>query len=803
MMPSHYRGLRTTGFGTCLIIAFLICASPARAVVHGDLLRIGYPATTGAAIRVGAWTPVVVQLRLEGAASFSGYLRLRQFDRDRDLAEDTVPVTLRSDAGGATEYTLYTVFSGQVDEERLRVELINTDTADGAPRMMEMFTGGQSVRGLAVQSSTQNVSDDDYLILSLSEGQLGKLRLLHEEQASKARFDRAIHVAHGPPSMIPNLGLGLESIDAIVWENADPTLLTETQSAALLEWVQRGGRLVLAAGRTGAALAQSTTFGPLLPVDIGAVAAHTELPEVRARLLGARDSGVYRQPVTVASCTLRTDEGIREYVREEACGAILSERRVGMGRIVFIAASLQELLDDAAAQPEQFFRPILGLRDNPISDDKLSVEAHALFGQLEAEIGFQGAGSAYLALALGFACIYTLASTLGAWKLLERRNMLRHTWTSLAAMAIVASLLSIIAVRAVHGYSRRVHQVTVVDGIAGSTDAAATAWFGLTTPTVTRLDLWLPDDVKLRSEPAPSPCMLRPLPEWRASLTTDSGYSDPAQYSLRPATAELHEVPMRATLKQLEGGWRGQLNGTIRADLKTADQPIKMRSDDPAGNNDAYLLTPESWIENGLDVDLEDCCLIVAQDDVYSGNSLIHFPQRSANDRVRVYPLGMLKHDERKSLSSVIGAKPADDLNADKLAAWSLDILQKKWASNFIGVVPFNLGGEGGGFTSSMEAYKHSVLMLTVLGDVDPVHLGANTWGAHPTFSRARCRTLDRSDSLGRHMALLVGFSSAVPPVRLCARTGDNRYTPLDVPRARTAYRFLVPVAAPPRKPSS
>lgn len=701
---------------------------------------------------------------------------------------------------GATEYTLYTVLDRDDEDTRIQIELINTDTDDGTPQLVEMVSGGVRVRSLPLPAPPQFITDDELLILSLSDRQMGEIRRLKESFSLQRRFDRTLHLAHGPPTMIPNLSLGLESVDLIVWDDADPTGLTEAQLTALVQWVEKGGRLFLAAGRTADTLSQSARLDPLLPVTIGQVSAHKRLPDVRRRLLLAGDRAVTGAPVTVAACTLREGPEVQERLRDEVAGTFLASRRVGMGEVVFIAASLNELLTGPNVQVEQALIRLLGLRDNPIPDADIDAAPYALFRHIEAEIGFLGAGSAYLALALLFAAIYTLSSTLGAWNLLGRRNLRRHSWTVLAIAGLIASLVMILAVQAVHGYSRRVHQVTVIDGTAGKSDAVATAWFGLTTPTVTRLDLWLPGDLDLHREPEATACMLRPLPGWNTALGINTGFTDPAQYRLRPPTAELHDVPMRATLKQVEGRWVGALDGTIRGELITAVEPLEV-PDEATEDAYGYVLAAGSWLENGLDVDLRDCVLFVAEEDLVRPQDFLRLAsQRAQTDDIIVYPIGDLPKDSRVDLRQrILPDKNARQVSVANLDKWSLKQMQRTWDREFLGSVSFGGRPDNRPLTSTLEAYKHSILLATVISEITPRE-GASAFGGMAMHSRTRLRALDRSDALGRHAALLVGFAEEPGPVRLTVRTGDRPYEAMDVRKARTVYRFVVPVKAPVRK---
>ena len=99
--------------------------------------------------------------------------------------------------------------------------------------------------------------------------------------------------------------------------------------------------------------------------------------------------------------------------------------------------------------------------------------------------------------------------------------------------------------------------------------------FGYSSPLRTSVDLSL----------AGAGCFLRPLSPGPAPT---SWYATPQRYAATPANALLESTPLRATLKQFEGLWQGELNGAVRCELT-----IDRRSGE---------LTAGSWLQNDLDV---------------------------------------------------------------------------------------------------------------------------------------------------------------------------------------------------------
>ncbi len=794
--------------GLLAAILAVLAGDPSRGAIVGDIVRVGYLATSGehdlsspttSVVRIGSWTPVVVDLTLQNQTAFDGMLRLRQFDRDGDIYVDSVPVHLAETGAGARQrYWLYTVANPQnMREHNFAVELLaSPDGDEESARLVQVISGGMPVPAMLSPIRPEILSDNHFLTLSIGDGGMGKVRVVARDPEIADRYDRPMSVAHGSPSDLPSRWVGLDAVDAIVWDEADTTRITPEQERALVEWVRQGGRLVLSAGRTASAVAQSSVIGPLLPVRVGPVHAATELPDVRRNLLGitGETSAAYSKPVTAAACTLVDEPGVEAIITDEALGGVVvSSRRIGRGKIVFVAASLGELLADSAADPVRCYRWLLGLRGNPIGDATTnSSYVLPLYRYLDREVGFYQTGAMRLALALFFAVGYVLVATLAVWKLLAGRNLLKHSWSALAVTALVASVLSLIGVQTLRGVGWDVQQVTVVDCAAGRSSAVATAYFGVKTGVHSRLDLWLPRDYRLDQEPSQTACMLKPMMDWQDHLEAGATYTDPTRYWLSPSTAEIFDAPIRGTSKQFEGYWQGDMSGTLLASIATDDIPMPRAANDPELVNE-YAVTEDSWIQNELGVDLSECYLLVAERDVYGAENYLHISPRDM--QIQVFAIGAVAAGDRVRLHDAIYYDQAGKLlSSDRRRQFRLQSVQRRWGDPFVSRMNMpGMADEDAPMPYRLEHYQFAVLLMTVLGDVDPAAYGTAAWGGVQLFPRTRMRRLDVSSLLRRDTALLVGFSEEPGPVRLCMGT-NSAYEAVTPVRARTVYRIQIPV---------
>lgn len=801
----------------------------ADAAVVGDIVSVGFRAGIdgaggGAVVRVGNWAPVVVQLSLENQGSFQGYLRVQQVDSDGDYCFDEWPCALQAESGAQRFHLYIPVAAGPCG---IKVTVLNSERD-----VIEVISGGRPVRQLTPPVPLQTIPARDDLILVVAP--LGRMMgsvnaLTHSDVAARRRSP--INVAHIAPSALPPRWIGLEMVDYIVWDEADATRLSLTaeQLEALIEWVRQGGHLLLASAKSASSLAESDLLGPLLPVDIGDVVSVNHLPELRRGLLRPVGDPTlpvgYKEAIPVVQCTLRKDRAVWSMLSERlepdagevdeedeghlagtAWSELISARRVGRGQIIFVAAALSDLLRLDNASPAEFYTKVLALREEPLGYEDVSRQT-ALFPPVQETVGFSEFGSAFMVLAFLFALVYLGLSTFGVWGFLRSRGWMQHNWLAFAAFAVAASFVSVVAVQFIRGVGQKLHQLAIVDMEAGAAEAEVTCYFGLKTGTHSLVDVWLPSDYPAQTEPTESPCFLRPISEYHDQFgTTESRYTDPAKYQLRPATAAVLDVPIRATVKRFEGRWRGLYKGGLgglQANLRIQrDQKfVQQTRTGEEKTVEADVVSPGSTITSNLGVELDPCYLI------HSSTSAVQLPEfiegaprGSSSELVRTYV-----HRIRGGIADGETIKVADRIYVDDAGVpvsvweWSKDATlharHTQWSKRLGPQI--GLGQPRGGRNEEpiRERYQSALLLLTTLREFDPTVL-QGPFSVGTDLLEDRCRHLDFSDVLTEHTALLIGFAEDPGPVTLCTRTGGGKYRPVTPSRAWTMYRIVIPVGA-------
>jgi len=564
-----------------------LCAQPVQGVVE----EIGFPAPTpvGCIVCAGQWFPVRVRFALQGTGLFTRELHLSSIDLDGDRVLFAHPhIALSSEGGEKSRRVWCYAVINALNELTDHVDVLDDH--------------GAVVDRIPLPPCDM-VSGDDLLILDLSEPKVTALDLLRsggvsegDQGGSEGEYYRKIIVAKSRPIDLPDSWLGLEAVDVIVWDQPAAADLARTrQINALIEWVHNGGQLLIGMGASWNAVQENAAMSAILPMrGPGTRTEVTALPTFQDRFC-TRASGAraFRKPIVVGWGELVSD-AVRTLGDVGPAGAfpLITMRPMSSGRVVATAASLQDLTTAAGIDVPRFAAALLELArySNSYLRNRSAARISVLLPEplyvselVTQSVGFGTATAARGFIALVFAVGYIGVGTVGTWAWLTRRRRTHWSWPALAVCAGAASLLSLGTVRAMRGVSSGVQSLCIVDFTAGDRAARGPCWFGYRSPVRQVARFALPGEGNF----------LRPM----ARPPRDAAYYvTAARFTSFPLKARLDDVLVRGTLKQFEGYWHGELDGTIRGDLVV--------------NRRDGRLTPASWILNELSVDLEGAYLL-------------------------------------------------------------------------------------------------------------------------------------------------------------------------------------------------
>lgn len=761
--------------------------------VEGRIRRVGLFEGGIPQVRPGDWTFIEVELRYQGSAPFEGQLRVEQLDRDGDVVISAQDVAL-APSGDWRPYQVYFVHSSASSPDPVHLKLYNNQG-----HLTEMTTDTGTVVSELVSDAPTRIDTDEILILDLSQPRkLPHAAMLASTSAQRngswmnTRLVRAL-----APRELPSRWLGLSGVDAIIWDDADPSMLSQQQVDALMEWIKMGGRILITSGKNWQNLSRSP-LAAVLPVTITGSAERNEALEfldiVNDEQYNGRLSKTYfRDPILRCQMAAHP-EAIKIPAKDEGNQQIAYRNLFGRGTVTFVGASLLDLLpppsnlvkadeppDEMSSTPtrkDEFVRicekvlarVFLGLPRQLEQDNSvMGYSSLNLFDLVRETINFGRLSSAFLIFAILFALIYSLLSTCGTYFYLKRRGMVHHCWTAFALASIVGIVIGTAMVWTLRGFSTKLWQTSVVDAHAGETYGYASCLFGVKTPDHSRLDLRLPVGAHEGVQPDEMGT-IGSMPGSTSTENAESKFVAPESYESTHGGSILEKVPIRATLKEFRGAWHGPTHGTVEAKLVI----------DGDGR-----IGPGSFIHNKLGVALKDCYLLEATQELAGAGPL---------DLTRCFLVGTL--DASGNGANIEGEELAERFYfdkpktpADKPTLKRADtLLLSKTIKSWRGELPRNLIGgyqqtDAPVVTLTAEQTYYSMLLLSVYDLIEMEK------AERQILHRSHGRMWNCTQQLTSSTAILIGHSDAAPPAVL-----EANLTSLQPEKARTMYRFVIPV---------
>jgi hypothetical protein len=781
-----------------LAVSCLLVVGVARAWgVDGRIIQIGYRVggssdalggvDAGAQkYREGHWVPILVELdQDEAAGMFEGTLQVVQRDRDGDLATSAVRVGVR----GRRRYWLYAPPGPRRGDNPFDVQLLDADGK--AATLRDTYSGAESER-LRPGAAPVVVDPEQRIVLDVSRRPFGSLYAVASgaEMSPTLTLKHPLSIGRFSVADVPPHWCGLDMVDVIVWDGPDPADMTDPvrQLDAIAEWIHRGGTLVLGVAGSWQSLEKSS-LGPLLPGPMAGVERTEALPEF-ARYLSERsvredsapDAGQLREPLAVcplSRATLRPGSRVVLPDEEGADRVLVSVRRIGRGRIVFVGAELRDLYERLDPQQSRTLTmTLLDIRTQQVDEQaQMGWRTRELFGFISSRIGFETTVGRFFVVGMLFVITYILAGTLGTWQWLRSRGGVRFSWWAFAGAAIGASALGLGAVRTMRGIGRAVEGLTIVDTTAGGYDAVAAAYFGLKTSSHEDLDLWLPPDWARPDASGVTSCTLCPLPPEPGGEA--EYFVTPAQYGVNAPRGRLNDVPFRATLKQFQGSWRGALTGRITASLSCVKDQNK------------YVLDEHAWIKNELGTDLYGCVMIQAV-----ANPLPVISHRWGSNFIRAFKVGDPPDRGILRDGQTLGALDVMAYGSRERRVYrGLDEFQNLWAGS-VGVrgAASYYGGEEREKLKIDSSMREAALML--LSTFDEFKPQTRSVFGATVLARSYLDKLDLTPLLTEDVMLLIGFSDDPGPARLCYRRAgsEGEYRALQPRSSLTVYRVWIPI---------
>lgn len=314
------------------LVMLVLASLPAGALAAGPPFELQMEAGYGGTARPRQWTPITITVknpggdfrgtlvvstlpsdaatRGVGAGQFGGILPqpaplppgvAMKSDYQTLAAIYRIPVALP--AGGKKRFTVYVLAS----------DSIHTALLDGADR--PLAASDTRLRLAAADPLAAVVSDSETTLDAM-------------DRLPVAGTSGRVQVIHLKPADLPPSGILLRTFDLVALDDASADAFSAAQKAALVDYVEMGGTILLA---TGASWRKTTAGLPaeLLPITITGTQTLPDLPHLRAHLGAAPFAGAVDLAVGERKAGIS--------VLTEGDLPLLVEAARGDGRVIFAA----------------------------------------------------------------------------------------------------------------------------------------------------------------------------------------------------------------------------------------------------------------------------------------------------------------------------------------------------------------------------------------------------------------------------------------------------------------------------------
>jgi hypothetical protein len=620
----------------CSLAALLLLAGAAAAEspprVEGarvGLLGVPGKPTSGRS-RNGSWTPVFLQLKGDGPKgnTYGAYtISVESTDDESEAYHYDVPAPAldAGESGVAVAYVrpgaINSTFAVKVKDAAGNVLLETQATRDTD----KGFSDRRDVLFLAVGSKLPDMTQafaPDPAAANAAPGSApdrGALATCYAEKADD----------------LPDRWFGYEAVDVVVLDTRDTPFLNdlklkshEPQLRALVEWVRRGGRLVISVGAKTEETAdllkrmqEADGGGPVIDCAIGAP---TKLPQLRNVLqwVQAQAGPAAAQEVNVA--VLTPGEQATVLVAEQSEGAkgslpVIVQGACGLGRVWLMGfevrpspfkdvkdadpknaekgspvqkafwLKVQKELAPQATAPAPTpagrpFGPGPAPAPAPSADPQVPEIAAELQRALENFESVQPVPFYWVAL---FILIYIVVIGPLDYLILKRLfKRLELTWITFPAVVLAVSVLAYFAAYALKGDDLRINKLDIVDyDLSGPAPAAyGSTWFTLFSPRIQNYTVGLepaaPDWAKgSRDERSLKAVNLAVLenPDASDHFTSPSLFRQPYAYAEDAVGLERVPIPVWST-RTFQASWRATLDPAkppVEADFRRVPSPAE------------------------------------------------------------------------------------------------------------------------------------------------------------------------------------------------------------------------------------
>ncbi|MEM1209936.1 MAG: hypothetical protein AAGI54_11780, partial [Planctomycetota bacterium] len=385
-------------------------------------------------------------------------------------------------------------------------------------------------------------------------------------------------------SRMPDRWYGLDLFSVLVWtkdgESFDGPDVSQDTQRALVDWVRRGGHLIIslpAVGDPWLGLPRNHPLSPLLPLDTRRTRRIDGPPPIWLGSTLALPRPVITR--TVFDLPVEGLPGVSVGARDDQGQPIAVSRRVGFGRVTLLGIDLADNSVAGVGLPngrERIWNELLGWQAPAFRTAFLADEIDAnRFGRphlrnavfLDDWIARQTdrpgtVATALLLAILAFGLYWLLAGPV-AYAVLRAKHLQQRSWVVFAGVVGVFTVVAWVGAWVLRPATENVTHFSVVDFIDGERDARVNSWFSLFLPSFGPQEIDLGPDTPEAANTLVSPGLSR-----QQNTVT---YPDPQAYAVSATAPHTYPppdlpaaggVPFRSTAKTFVARYLGPLDET-------------------------------------------------------------------------------------------------------------------------------------------------------------------------------------------------------------------------------------------------
>ena len=269
-----------------LILIFLILSTVSIAFGAVEIAHVTFGFDEG--YKTGTWAPLTITVGGQDAFATSigvpeTYLavEVRSFSSNTPIQRYATPLT------GSQRKNFHIYCPKNATE--LVIELVPT------PHSENTVSQDKTRRVLQEITLPTPLARKDFLVLALAPSGDKLKRFINKKQLA-AHDNAQVHVAYlSNPTLLPRDWIGYSAVDILVIREVVLKRISKTQQTAMLDWVQRGGTLIVSGGSNYKYLRHSF-IESVLPVELKKPEQIEKIPAVLHEQLGFRSFGSNSNP---------------------------------------------------------------------------------------------------------------------------------------------------------------------------------------------------------------------------------------------------------------------------------------------------------------------------------------------------------------------------------------------------------------------------------------------------------------------------------------------------------------------------